>query len=78
MYRQFYAGMELTHLPLFTLVLFTAIFFATVLRLFARRRAADFEAIAALPLEGATAQPLRNHGATTAQHARTAPEEGSR
>lgn len=50
MYKQFYEGMDLTHLPLFTLILFIAVFLAAVIRMFVLHRAADYEQIARLPL----------------------------
>lgn len=50
MYKQFYQGMSLTHLPLFTLILFIAVFFGVVAWLFLVRRGQDFEALAQLPL----------------------------
>lgn len=50
MYKQFYQGMTLTHLPLFTLVLFVAVFFGVLAWLFLARRGGDFEAVARLPL----------------------------
>lgn len=50
MYKQFYAGMELIHLPLFALFLFLAAFVAVVVRT-VLKRASDYEAIAQLPLE---------------------------
>lgn len=58
MYKQFYEGMTLTHLPLFTLFLFIAVFFGVVAWLFLARRSGDYEALAQLPLaESGTAQP---------------------
>lgn len=50
MYKQFYQGMSLTHLPLFTLFLFIAVFFGVVAWLFLVRRGRDFDALAQLPL----------------------------
>jgi cytochrome c oxidase cbb3-type subunit 4 len=50
MYKQFYQGMSLTQLPLFTLILFIAVFLGVVGWLFLVRRSRDFEALAQLPL----------------------------
>lgn len=50
MYKQFYQGMSLTHLPLFTLILFITVFLGVVAWLFVVRRGRDFEALAQLPL----------------------------
>jgi cytochrome c oxidase cbb3-type subunit 4 len=50
MYRQFYAGMDLTHLPLFALLFFLAVFLGVVAWLFVARRSRDFEAVSLLPL----------------------------
>ncbi len=50
MYRQFYQGMELTHLPLFALLLFVVLFLGIVAWAFVLRRGQDFEALAHLPL----------------------------
>lgn len=65
MYKQFYQGMSLTHLPLFTLVLFIAVFFGVLAWVFLVRRGGDFEALARLPLaEPGTVNPpsARSHG----------------
>lgn len=51
MYKQFYKGMELAHLPLFTLVLFLAVFLGVVAWAFFLRKGRDFESVAALPLD---------------------------
>ena len=51
MYKWFYAGHALTQLPLFALVFFLVFFLAVVLWVTAVKRPADFEAVAALPLE---------------------------
>jgi cytochrome c oxidase cbb3-type subunit IV len=50
MYRQFYAGMDLTDLPLFALLFFLAVFLGVVAWLFVARRSRDFEALSRLPL----------------------------
>lgn len=50
MYKQFYQGMTLTELPLFTLILFLSVFLGVVAWLFAVRRGGDYEALAQLPL----------------------------
>ncbi|WP_224364486.1 CcoQ/FixQ family Cbb3-type cytochrome c oxidase assembly chaperone [Hyalangium versicolor] len=50
MYRQFYQGMDWTHLPLFALLFFLAVFLGVVAWLFLARRSQDFEAAALLPL----------------------------
>ncbi|MFN7131426.1 MAG: CcoQ/FixQ family Cbb3-type cytochrome c oxidase assembly chaperone [Myxococcales bacterium] len=58
MYRQFYAGMAFEYLPLFALLLFLSVFVANAVRLL-RRRPADFEPLARLPL----ADSCENEGA---------------
>ncbi|XXF79913.1 CcoQ/FixQ family Cbb3-type cytochrome c oxidase assembly chaperone [Myxococcaceae bacterium GXIMD 01537] len=65
MYKQFYQGMDLTHLPLFTLILFIAVFFGVVAWLFVVRRAPDFDALARLPLgeSGTASLPARGDSA---------------
>ncbi len=50
MYKSFYQGMQLTHLPLFTLVLFFLIFLGVAAWLFLARRGGDYDALARLPL----------------------------
>lgn len=50
MYKQFFAGMEFTALPLFALALFMVFFVAVTVRVFALQRKTDFDAVAALPL----------------------------
>lgn len=52
MYRQFYEGMSLAHLPLFTLVLFAAVFTGAFIRTFLLRRASDFAEVERLPIGG--------------------------
>ncbi len=51
MYKQFFAGMSFTALPLFAMALFLVFFALVVLRTFALRRKTDFDAVAALPLQ---------------------------
>lgn len=51
MYQEFYRGSELLHLPLFTLILFVAVFFGVVTWLFIVRRGDKrFDEMARLPL----------------------------
>lgn len=50
MYREFYAGATLLDLPLFTLILFIAVFLGVVARTFLLRRSRDFDGLAQLPL----------------------------
>ncbi|MGV3619612.1 MAG: CcoQ/FixQ family Cbb3-type cytochrome c oxidase assembly chaperone [Archangium sp.] len=50
MYKQFFAGMTYTALPLFALALFLVFFAAVFVRTFAFRRARDFDDAAAMPL----------------------------
>ena len=50
MWKSFYAGMEFTALPLFTLILFLAVFFGVVTWVYGLRRRSDFDAMAQLPL----------------------------
>lgn len=50
MYKQFFAGMEWTELPLFALGLFIAMFVLMVLRTFVYKTKRDFEPAAQLPL----------------------------
>lgn len=51
MYKAFYAGNTFTALPLFALALFLGIFLAVVFWVLAFKRASDFDAVAALPLD---------------------------
>ncbi|PZR06301.1 MAG: CcoQ/FixQ family Cbb3-type cytochrome c oxidase assembly chaperone [Archangium gephyra] len=51
MYKQFFAGMTHTALPLFALALFLLFFAAVFVRTFALRKARDFDAAAAMPLD---------------------------
>ncbi len=50
MYKQFFAGMEWTALPIFALCLFMVLFALVVLRTFAFKSKQDFEPDSALPL----------------------------
>jgi cytochrome c oxidase cbb3-type subunit 4 len=50
MWKQFYEGMELTHLPLFTLLLFIAVFLGVAAWVFLGRRGQDYDALSRLPL----------------------------
>jgi hypothetical protein len=61
MYRQFYEGMDLTRLPVFTLVLFMIVFGVAVVRMFVFGRARDFDHLARMPVS-------ENSSATGARH----------
>lgn len=50
MFKQFFAGMEWTELPLFALGLFIAMFVLMTLRTFVYKTKGDFEPAAQLPL----------------------------
>lgn len=50
MYKQFFAGMEWTVLPLFALLFFLVLFLAVGVRLFFVKRPRDFEHDENLPL----------------------------
>lgn len=50
MYKQFYAGMSLTELPLFALVLFILVFLAVCAWVYGVRRRQDFDSLANMPL----------------------------
>lgn len=50
MFKQFFAGMEYTELPLFALGLFMAMFALMALRTFLYKSSRDFEPAAQLPL----------------------------
>ena len=50
MYKQFFAGMEWTALPLFGLGLFMTLFALVVLRTFAFKTSRDFQPHSELPL----------------------------
>ena len=50
MFKQFFAGMEWSSLPIFALCLFMAFFAVVVLRTFVFKTPRDFEEQSALPL----------------------------
>jgi cytochrome c oxidase cbb3-type subunit IV len=50
MWRQFYEGMDLVHLPLFTLLLFFAVFLGVSAWVLLARRGQDYDVLARLPL----------------------------
>jgi len=54
MARQFYEGMSLGHLPMFSLFLFLALFLGVLLFLCVRRKRTAFAQVAALPLNDDT------------------------
>lgn len=54
MYKQFFAGMEWTSLPLFALWLFLAMFALMALRTFLYKSARDFEPQSRMPLSDGT------------------------
>jgi cytochrome c oxidase cbb3-type subunit 4 len=61
MFRQFYEGMQLTHFPLFTLVLFFAVFVGVAAWVFLARRGRDYDTLARLPLtESSVVSPDRD------------------
>lgn len=51
MYKQFFAGMSFTALPLFALALFLVFFALVFVRTFAFRSKHDFDAVASMPLD---------------------------
>ncbi|MGA9523864.1 MAG: CcoQ/FixQ family Cbb3-type cytochrome c oxidase assembly chaperone [Myxococcaceae bacterium] len=57
MKQQFYEGMDLTFLPLFTLVLFVSVFLIAIVRMFVFRRAEHFDNLARLPIEDGEVHP---------------------
>ena len=57
MYRQFFAGMQLTALPLFAMFLFLAFFTGVVAWVFLARRGQDFDGLARLPLSEPEERP---------------------
>ena len=57
MYRWFYQGMDVLHLPLFALLFFFGIFIGTAGWLFLARKGRDFDALAAMPLAEPGALP---------------------
>lgn len=50
MFKQFFAGMEFTALPIFALLLFMSFFALVVLRTFAFKTKGDFQPHSELPL----------------------------
>lgn len=50
MFKEFFAGMEFTALPIFALLLFMSFFALVVLRTFAFKTQSDFQADSQLPL----------------------------
>jgi cytochrome c oxidase cbb3-type subunit 4 len=50
MYKQFYAGMDFSHFPLFALWLFLAVFAGVCTWVLVVRRAKDFDPLSRLPL----------------------------
>jgi hypothetical protein len=50
MYKQYFAGMEFTALPLFALFFFLVLFLAVGVRLFLVKRPKDFDRDASMPL----------------------------
>jgi cytochrome c oxidase cbb3-type subunit 4 len=65
MWKQFYEGMELTHLPLFTLLLFFAVFLGVAVWVFLGRRGQDYDALSRLPLAESGAMTSDSRGART-------------
>jgi len=57
MYKQFFAGMQLTALPLFAMLIFLALFTGVVAWVLFARRGQDFDGLARLPLSGPEDQP---------------------
>ena len=55
MYREFFQGMSYTHLPLFALLLFVALFVGVLVHVLLVRRPSDYDALASLPLADAPA-----------------------
>ncbi|PTL77568.1 CcoQ/FixQ family Cbb3-type cytochrome c oxidase assembly chaperone [Vitiosangium sp. GDMCC 1.1324] len=65
MWRQFYQGMDLVHLPLFTLLLFFAVFLGVTAWVLFVRRGQDYDALARLPLAEPGAVISDSRGART-------------
>ncbi|OJT20961.1 hypothetical protein BO221_29150 [Archangium sp. Cb G35] len=63
MWRQFYAGMDMIHLPLFTLLLFCAVFTGVTAWVFLARRRQDYDVISRLPLAETVAVTSDSRGA---------------
>ena len=57
MYKQFFAGMQLTALPLFAMLFFLALFAGVVAWVLLARRGQDFDGLARLPLSGPEDHP---------------------
>jgi cbb3-type cytochrome oxidase subunit 3 len=55
MYKQFFQGMDYTHLPLFALLFFVALFVGVLVHVLFVRRRSDYDAVASLPLADAPA-----------------------
>lgn len=51
MYRQFFSNLDSAALPLFAMALFLTLFVAVLVRTFVLRTKADYQPLAALPLE---------------------------
>ena len=63
MFRQFFEGMQLTHLPLFTLFLFISVFVGVSAWVFLARRGRDYDALSRLPLAETSVVPSDSRGA---------------
>ncbi|MBE2250755.1 MAG: CcoQ/FixQ family Cbb3-type cytochrome c oxidase assembly chaperone [Myxococcus sp.] len=59
MYKQFFANMESTTLPLLALVIFLSAFLVLVARTFLFKRKGDYEPLAALPLNDEPSKEAR-------------------
>jgi cytochrome c oxidase cbb3-type subunit IV len=64
MFRQFFADMPLTELPLFALGVFLTVFLGVLARTLLWKRAADYQSAAQLPLEEQPAPHSASHEAT--------------
>lgn len=60
MYKQFFANMESTALPLFAFGLFFAAFALMLLRTFVYKRKSDFDPLAALPLNDEASKEVKS------------------
>ncbi len=63
MLRQFYEGMDWVHLPLFSLLLFFAVFLGVVAWVLFVRRGQDYDALSRLPLAETGAVTSDSRGA---------------
>lgn len=63
MWRQFYEGMDWVHLPLFTLLLFFAVFLGVTAWVMFARRGQDYDALSRLPLAEPGAMTSDSRGA---------------